>query len=383
MLSLQSSLSREKNRMESMVKEKDAFILKQKAEIDRLSSCLTSTSSSEPSSLTSSAVGATGLDRHRPGAGRVHGSFRQFKRDKQQTKSSSTSKLDAGCSSEESSGGDSPVAAPKKPRPPLRLSLSTPADAVPLTSTSSSSSADSSANNSLSYPKKGILKASSSYGSLDSQTTTSILANLQKLITTAAEKPAPVKKLSVSSEERSDSGRESDEAAGSPTSQPKSLLVNNMKMTENNNNNNKSRRFNSANSSFDSGAEFSSLETTTTLISSTPLGNDGRKQASRLSIRGSSSGLKPKEKPKPPPRSSTTKLTTTMATPEKKTTVINIVKKEAEKKRVKFNPVMDFKEDPSATMERNAIKLLEQSIMNYKPGEKHREQKTSYFEPYL
>ena len=382
--------------MEEIISEKDFKLDKQNVEIERLSS----SSSSNPSFNNNS--GATGLERQRAGAARVHGSFRQYKKDKisqkQKDRQSNTAAnissasegfVSQGSTSLSSEENSSPSSTPKHIRPALKLSLST----------GSAKEINTNDENGLSNPKKGILKSSTSYGSLNSRSSSSsTIAELQKLIVaTVAKPPPPEKKLSLS-EERSDSGRESDEVESShpKLSPPSSEFVPPKPYN--------SRGRDSANSSFDGTAD-SSMDHS--LIDSVSISSFNGGQICRLSVRSST-----KKKPCPPPRSSTTKLTmsggksvTRPAVPAKpqlsgksKGTVINIVKEDEEnkkkvEKKVKFHPELEGVE--KSVMERRAIQLLDESIMNYRNPPEDNEGVTrfgadeggkadvSYFEPYI
>jgi len=493
LLSLQSSMAKEKARLKSILDEKDVCISSQKSELDRLNLLVSGGSSKKKKQRESSpkveapskaaqgqghqmphTVGSHTLDRHRPpgsssaasagrgGGVRIHGSsFRQYKREqkvksKVAVVSSPSQEAEDPCSPSPSSSSDlgslgstslsseensSPNMTPKSThRPALRLSVSAPGTTAPppiptppplppsfkLTknpppsssssrrshlSSSSSASTSSSQYNSLSFPKKGILKQSSSYGSLDSSAAASMLHNLHKLIET--NKP-PTK---ISGEEnRSDSGRESDEvedSSGSGRRRTRSLppiTVNKMKLPSPLPPPIPPKSFHhsrggSCNSSFDDSGICLTSSTT------------------RLSIRG---GGGRREKPKPPPRSSTTRLTSSMRRPEpppklqssgnKNATIVTISmddsinnnedeKKKAVVKKVKFNPEVSTSEtavktedDEEDNMEKNAIKLLEESILNFKGNKARRireegdetasrgrriEDCVSYYEPYI
>ena len=78
-----------------------------------------------------------------------------------------------GSTSMSSEENSSPNSTPKSSRPPLRLTLSTGSASQPSLDNHISGSIGN-----MCYPKKGILKSSSSYGSLDSASTTSILMYL-------------------------------------------------------------------------------------------------------------------------------------------------------------------------------------------------------------
>ena len=428
LLSLQSSMAKEKTRVQDIMEQKEKLITTQRTEIERLNNLIKGTSSNskiladECKSgnvvVTSSTSGVvTTLDRHRPaigGATRVHGSFRQYKREQKsqrqhqgqptsssssKSKSSSTAPSSSsdlgslGSTSLSSEENSSPNMTPKNSRPALRLSLSAGAVTLPTPqssaavgsrtrgSLSSSSSASSTSYNSLSYPKKGILKTCSSYGSLDSSAAASMLENLSKLIDNKAKKIC---------EEKSDSGRESEEmdeqnVNGSISShhhihhkQPSSLppiTVNKMKMP--------------------SPPPVPPKKTTTTSAGSSNSSFDDSgicltSSTTRLSIRG-------KEKPKPPPRSSTTRLTSSMRKPNHIPPLLATVDKSGENnnativtisghqpdeekkkavKKVKFNPEVSTSGETRVddTMEKKAIKLLEESIHNFNPAQQKQDE---------
>lgn len=109
-LALQASMLREQKRVELLLKEKDAIIGQQKAELGKLSTALPSTSSpTKPNnvSVTSLSAGAFG------GSLRIHGSFRQYKKDREKIRHFKSSSGDSGIniSSEESSS--SPTTLPR------------------------------------------------------------------------------------------------------------------------------------------------------------------------------------------------------------------------------------------------------------------------------
>lgn len=355
LLHLQACMTREQERLEGILLEKDLTIQSQKLELDRVKE--------QNQSL---------LQSQKTTGNRNHGSFRQYKKEKKsQHRSNVTDDLGSMGSSEES-----PSSTPKNSRPPLRLSLST-GSAENLTYGLTSLSIP---------PKKGILKSASSYGSLDlSSNPGSILHNLQKMI---QNHPLVTEKLAKIEHEKSDSGRESEEFEHSMEHQPLSLppMSNIVKS-----------RSDSANSSFDSTNE----SIPDGLVQE--LKNKGWRMSLRVPDR------KKEKPPKPPPRSSTTKLTTTngpssivnvengkLIEPHK--TIVNIKPDEAKsEKRVTFShetvehvqsEVILF--DPA---EKNAIKLLDETIKNYKPSfetstrfgfeTKSIKKDVSYFEPYL
>merc|ERR1711988_1066331 len=82
-LALQASMLREQKRVELLLKEKDAIICQQKAELQgcKLSTTNTSltTTNNNNVSVTSMSAGAFG------GSLRIHGSFRQYKKDREKS----------------------------------------------------------------------------------------------------------------------------------------------------------------------------------------------------------------------------------------------------------------------------------------------------------
>ena len=139
-----------------------------------------------------------------------------------------------------SAPGTAAVVAPAIPTPPplppsIKSAKKPPSSSSRRSHLSSSSSASTSSSqyNSLSFPKKGILKQSSSYGSLDSSAAASMLHNLHRLIET--NRPPSAQKISsVGEENRSDSGRESDDLDDSSgrrrTSSLPPITVNKMRL---------------------------------------------------------------------------------------------------------------------------------------------------------
>ena len=265
LLYLHGCLMREQERVQLIVKEKDAVIQQQKLELDRLrtASGTTSITSIGPASI--STVGDTStLDRYKPTTSvtRIHGSFRQYKKEREKSRqlsrtsisgssavatSSSESNLSTGWNGSSEESSSSPTTLPRSTqRPPLRLTMSSGSVESGVTKNLSSATFD---NGNL-KPRKGILKTSSSYGSITSSSEPSenprenaalLLDNLQKLIQSASGQEQPgagkidssnfspsiiknlvmedanVSKTQLSSskklvtEEKSDSGRESDD----------------------------------------------------------------------------------------------------------------------------------------------------------------------------
>lgn len=330
LLSLQASMLREQTRVETLIKEKDQQISKQKQDLDKLSQTSTSTS---PSTSPPSTVSVTSLSGLSPvalgGSLRIHGSFRQYKKDRekirQQLKNSSTTTLISGDISSSSSGininsseesSSSPSTLPRTQKGTLRPTLSLE---------------DSNNNNVvLTNKKKGILKPSQS----DVQ---EVLTNLDQLI----EHPTSKTKIRINQandnsppEDKSDSGRESDDIEPI-VKQNKSPNVSVVTVSATD----------SANSSFD-GADPTlswkiNVKTTTT--------EEPVKKAPNKKV-----------KPPPPPRSSQTRLSTirpksilsptsslnTEMTPTE--ALDNLIhnnsklrQSENKKKRVKFNPKID------------------------------------------
>ena len=114
-LALQASMLREQKRVELLLKEKDAIICQQKAELQgcKLSTTNTSltTTNTNNVSVTSMSAGAFG------GSLRIHGSFRQYKKDREKIRHFKSSSGDSGIniSSEESSS--SPTTLPRTQKP--------------------------------------------------------------------------------------------------------------------------------------------------------------------------------------------------------------------------------------------------------------------------
>ncbi len=455
LLTLQSSMSREKDRVQRIMDEKDRTITDQRSEIDRLNLLISGSggtankTNAVPIPLQTNTIivgdGGSGngssaflsLGSAPPSMaaaptlipGRTHGSFRQYKREQKSqrltgqsaTASSSSSAIKSkssafpppsspsssdlgslGSTSLSSEENSSPNTTPKKFRPALRLSLSAGAATIPPapplppntavgghtrargsgTGSSFSSSGSMSFSN-LSYPRKGILKSSSSYGSLDSRAAASMLENLHKLIDINRNPQMLPDARKSSSEEKSDSGRESeetDESTKKRSTPSAPVTVNKMKVPT-------PPPIPPKKPTTVNGSEDSRI----CLTSST----------TRLSIRS-------KEKPKPPPRSSTTRLTSSMRRPNSlppmvpavtskemmgdggngggNTTVVTISgassscvaavgdeeKKKAVKK-VKFSPDVG-KAACEDALEKKAIKLLEESILNFNPAQQKKRQ---------
>lgn len=252
LLALQAAMLREQNRVKSVIEEKDQVIFQQKQEIGKLLqhqptasvTSQTNTQISNPTSnavpnvvgngtkLPSNSVSVTSLSGLSPvalgGSLRIHGSFRQYKKDREKIRqqlksgggtattsqqaeenstmvdsSSSSSGININSSEESSS---SPSTLPRTQKGTLRQTLSS--SAVDEKTCSVISAA---VNNKLhNQKKKGILKASSSVDSPAKE----VLSNLDQLI--SEQSPSNSKSLSstkiqISPEDRSDSGRESDD----------------------------------------------------------------------------------------------------------------------------------------------------------------------------
>lgn len=270
LLSLQAAMLREQSRVKSVIEEKDRIILQQKQEIDKLQNQSTAVVSPQtnPNSVPSStisnvvpnstpnvvpngilngtmvvppnnSVSVTSLSGLSPvalgGSLRIHGSFRQYKKDRekirQQLKSGTSTTSVVGTtnnnnpsqqgdpenstladssssssgininSSEESSS--SPSTLPRTQKGVLRQTLSSGA-VEDQTSTIITNS-----NKLNNQKKKGILKASSS---VDSSPVKDILTNLDQLISDKLPvSKSSSTKININREDKSDSGRESDD----------------------------------------------------------------------------------------------------------------------------------------------------------------------------
>ena len=252
LLALQAAMLREQNRVKSVIEEKDQVIFQQKQEIGKLLqhqptasvTSQTNTQISNPTSNTvpnvvpngtkvpSNSVSVTSLSGLSPvalgGSLRIHGSFRQYKKDREKIRqqlksgggtatasqqaeenstmadsSSSSSGININSSEESSS---SPSTLPRTQKGTLRQTLSSSAvDEKTCTVISAA------INNKLhNQKKKGILKASSSVDSPAKE----VLSNLDQLISEQSpsnNKSLSSTKIQISPEDRSDSGRESDD----------------------------------------------------------------------------------------------------------------------------------------------------------------------------
>ena len=103
LLALQASMLREQNRVEILLREKDALIAKQKVELEK---------ANKPQSHHHNNVSVTSLSAG-GGSLRIHGSFRQYKKDREKIRHFKTNSGDSGIniSSEESSS--SPTTLPR------------------------------------------------------------------------------------------------------------------------------------------------------------------------------------------------------------------------------------------------------------------------------
>jgi len=262
LLALQAAMLREQNRVKSVIEEKDQVIFQQKQEIGKLllhqpTASVTSQTNTQISNPTSNAVpnvvpngtkvpyvvpngtkvpsnsvSVTSLSGLSPvalgGSLRIHGSFRQYKKDREKIRqqlksgggtattsqqaeenstmadsSSSSSGININSSEESSS---SPSTLPRTQKGTLRQTLSSSAvDEKTCTVISAA------INNRLqNQKKKGILKASSSVDSPAKE----VLLNLDQLISEQSpsnNKSLSSTKIQISPEDRSDSGRESDD----------------------------------------------------------------------------------------------------------------------------------------------------------------------------
>ena len=104
-LGLQAGMLREQKRVELLLKEKDATICQQKAELDKLAAASSSQANVSVTSLSAISGGNSNL--------RIHGSFRQYKKDREKIRHFKSSSGDSGIniSSEESSS--SPTTLPR------------------------------------------------------------------------------------------------------------------------------------------------------------------------------------------------------------------------------------------------------------------------------
>jgi len=242
LLSLQAAMLREQIRVKTVIYEKDQIISQQKQEMEKLlqtspaiiATPTTNIPPASPSPITSSnssnSVSVTSLSGLSPvalgGSLRIHGSFRQYKKDRekirQQLKSTSDSSSSSGIninSSEESSSA-SPSTLPRTQKtreitcvaPGLEKNSSQKGT---LRQTLSSSAVENqtmtTTMTSISNKKKGILKASSS---IDSPANAKeVLTNLDQLIDQlpSQNKSSSSTKIQINPEDKSDSGRESDD----------------------------------------------------------------------------------------------------------------------------------------------------------------------------
>lgn len=357
LLSVQALMLRDQNRVETLLKEKDKTITSQKQEIDSLSRTSDPIQKHASSDISSSVVSITNLSPAATlgGSLRIHGSFRQYKKDRekirQHLKSSSTL-INESSSSSSSSGinvnssedsSSSPSTLPRTLKTSLRQSFS------------------SSLVEQESCPKKkGILKASASIDGSGSPRQT-ILDNLQQLIETEPVNKNQTTKIQINPEcDKSDSGRESDDIAepteaGLESAKP---VVPNVSVV--------TVSTDSANSSFDANDPTLAWKI-----------NVNKNSSGENPVVDSSTPLKKKVKPPPPPRSSQTKLSTVQQVqlqpkpksilsptsslnPEMSPTealdhlIHNIDShsrlrfSENKKKRVKFNPKVDTSRVPLA-----------------------------------
>jgi len=354
LLGLQASMHKEQTRVESILKEKDKCILKQKQELDKLNS-----KSNNPSSLlvastapnvstvssTPSSVSVTSLSGLSPvalgGSLRIHGSFRQYKKDRekirQQLKSSPNSSTTLISDSSSSSGininsseesSSSPSTLPRAQKGALRQTLS-------------SGSVEDSSNK-----KKGILKPLLPKSSNDNHVQ-EVLTHLDQLIEPPPSKSTKIQISPQAPEDKSDSGRESDDIEPLNNS---NTIIKSSKSTPNISVVTVSAT-DSANSSFD-GAD----PTLSWKINVKSEEHDTKKVKP---VNPVIPAVK-KVKPPPPPRSSQTRLSTikpksilsptSSLNPEMTPTeaLDNLIhnnsklrQSENKKKRVKFNPRID------------------------------------------
>ena len=107
LLALQASMLREQNRVEMLLREKDALISKQKMELEKANKPQSHNNNVSVTSLSAGGGGTFG------GSLRIHGSFRQYKKDREKIRHFKTNSGDSGIniSSEESSS--SPTTLPR------------------------------------------------------------------------------------------------------------------------------------------------------------------------------------------------------------------------------------------------------------------------------
>lgn len=293
---------RERKRVEGLLRQKDDIIQQQKQELEKYSN----------PSLAPKAVSVTSLTGLSPvalgGSLRIHGSFRQYKKDREKFRQhlkSDSSGISIN-SSEESSSSPSTL-----PRTNLHQKVRhTVSEETPTTASTTS------------LKTKGILKASVSVDS-SPPPVSDVLTNLEQLI--GPQKNSTKIQINADQADKSDSGRESDDIEQVPNVSVVTVSTSD-----------------SANSSFDASDPTLSWKIN---VTSTPTNNENVKKA----------------KPPPPPRSSQTRLSTIrpksilsptsslnteMSPTEALDQLIrngdnNKLRQSEKKKRVKFNPRVD------------------------------------------
>ena len=395
LLSVQALMLSEQNRVETLLNEKDRLICKQTQELDKLRDDI----SPKPAPTTSNNVSVTSLSPVSLGGSlRIHGSFRQYKKDRekirQHLKSSTTTTTTTFIN--DSSRGSTSSNSSSSSSSSSGINVNTSEDSssspstLPRTQKSSLRQSSSLQIEDTSPKKKGILKASVS---IDNTTTgqehagqrdpppppppppplarkpmpaspsNTILENLQQLIT--AEPPSQLQrtastKIRIHPElvDRGDSGRESDEIERPEKSKIISVVT---------------VSTDSANSSFD--ANDPTLAWKINIVKADANVADLHHQP----VAENYSPLKKKVKPPPPPRSSQTKLSTVQQQQLKPKSILsptsslnpemsptealdhlihnidshnnnnngnNRLRSSEKKKRVKFNPRVDTSKAP-------------------------------------
>lgn len=401
LMCLQGCMNRERERVEGLLREKDRVICLQRAEIDKLvlPSCTGAIAAPKAVSVTPSPTSSTNSSGSSStyihgGSLRIHGSFRQYKKDREKYRQQLRSAADNSDVSSSSSGvltwtansseesSSSPTTLPRTQRHLLRQTVSSSCVEEYLPDLPKST------------PRKGILKASSSYDGSSLPTsksdTQSILDSLHKLMENESNASGVVVKK-VISEEKSDSGRESDDI------EPPEDSTGNVSVV--------TVSTDSANSSFD--ASDPTLAWRLTVVAS----SQGNKDAAAVEV-----GRK-KPKPPPPPRSSQTRLSTKKPSlPVKPKSILSypnvdpVVSSELsatqaldnlihnnnssgdtieKKKRVKFNPHVDTSIANIMDASSSQLKPLDPNFLHFLPKLAHSETNQevkdnfSYYEPYI
>ena len=351
LLILQGSMAKEQAKVKELIESKNAQIAKQNQELKTLRKPgETTTIQVSPDCQPNTAVT---LDRHRPGASRLHGSFRQYKKDREKFRlETKPGKL--WTSSDESS---SPTSVPRQ-HTSLRQTLSC------------SGAVEQSLVVKTCLNVKGILKATPSCDPV----TISMNNTNNTVLESVSKEPSSIIKSLVMESSKSDSGRESDdvEPASNESTSEDGLSLSSVTSKRN-------YSCSSANSSFDA-ADDSGISVT-----------DFKPPPAR-------------KKPLPPPRSSMTRLTTVASRPKSilhtanpndaSKALDNLIHnndspflnndqtRASKKKRVKFHPeligVENIKLDNPLDLLHHAPKITTREPV--KIGGKH---DISYFEPYI